>query len=283
MNGVLLIDKPKGITSRDVVNNVIKKLSTKKVGHTGTLDPLATGVLIVCVGKATKLVKYLTSKEKEYIATVELGTKTDTLDNTGNILEEKVSIIDKDKIIKVLDSFKGKYEQEVPIYSAVKVNGKKLYEYARNNEKVDLPKREIEVKSIELVSEVEYTNNKTIFKFRCTVSKGTYIRSLINDIATRLDTIGTMTDLRRTKQGNFSIDNCINIDDIDSNKLISITNILECKHIELTNDIEKKVLNGAKIKNIYDTDKVLFVNKNKAIALYEGKEKLKLSIMFKEV
>ena len=283
MNGILLIDKPKGITSRDVVNNVIKKLSTKKVGHTGTLDPLATGVLIVCVGKATKLVKYLTSKEKEYIATVELGTKTDTLDNTGNILEEKVSIIDKDKIIKVLDSFKGKYEQEVPIYSAVKVNGKKLYEYARNNEKVDLPKREIEVKSIELVSEVEYTNNKTIFKFRCTVSKGTYIRSLINDIATRLDTIGTMTDLRRTKQGNFSIDNCINIDDIDSNKLISITNILECKHIELTNDIEKKVLNGAKIKNIYDTDKVLFVNKNKAIALYEGKEKLKLSIMFKEV
>ena len=283
MNGILLIDKPKGITSRDVVNNVIKKLSTKKVGHTGTLDPLATGVLIVCVGKATKLVKYLTSKEKEYIATVELGTKTDTLDNTGNILEEKVSIIDKDKIIKVLNSFKGKYEQEVPIYSAVKVNGKKLYEYARNNEKVDLPKREIEVKSIELVSEVEYTNNKTIFKFRCTVSKGTYIRALINDIATRLDTIGTMTDLRRTKQGNFSIDNCINIDDIDSNKLISITNILECKHIELTNDIEKKVLNGAKIKNIYDTDKVLFVNKNKAIALYEGKEELKLSIMFKEV
>ena len=167
MDGILLIDKPKGVTSRDVVNCVVKKLNIKKVGHTGTLDPIATGVLVICVGKATKLVNYLTSTEKEYIATVELGTKTDTLDNTGKIIEEQKATIKKEKILNVLESFKGKYVQEVPIYSAVKVNGKKLYEYARNGEKVELPKREVEVKNIELIGDSSYINNKTIFKFKC--------------------------------------------------------------------------------------------------------------------
>ena len=282
MNGILLIDKPKGVTSRDVVNSVVKKLNTKKVGHTGTLDPIATGVLVICVGKATKLVNYLTSTEKEYIATVELGTKTDTLDNTGNILEERVSKYSKEQIIEVLNSFKGKYEQEVPIYSAVKVNGKKLYEYARNKEEVELPKREVEIKNIELIGDISYVNNKTIFKFKCIVSKGTYIRALINDIATRLNTIGIMIDLRRTKQGKFSIDDCISIDSLELNKLISIVDVLDCKKLELNSDIEKKVLNGNKLNNIYDTNEVLFIKEKKAIALYEGNEELKLSIMFKE-
>ena len=282
MNGVLLVDKPKGITSRDVVDKVVKKFGTKKVGHTGTLDPIATGVLVICVGKATKLVNYLTSTEKEYIATVELGTKTDTLDNTGNILEERASKYSKEQIIEVLNSFKGKYEQEVPIYSAVKVNGKKLYEYARNNEEVVLPKREVEIKDIVLLNDIKYKKGKTIFKFKCTVSKGTYIRALINDIATRLNTVGIMTDLRRTKQGKFSIQDCINIDSVELNSLIGIIDILDCKKVELTNDIEKKVLNGNKLKNIYNVNEVLFVNKNKAIALYEGEKELKLSIMFKE-
>ena len=282
MGGILLIDKPKGITSRDVVDKVVKKFGTKKVGHTGTLDPIATGVLVICVGKATKLVNYLTSTEKEYIATVELGTKTDTLDNTGNILEERESKYSKEQIIEVLDSFKGKYEQEVPIYSAVKVNGKKLYEYARNNEEVVLPKREVEIKDIVLLNDVKYEKDKTIFKFKCTVSKGTYIRALINDIATRLNTVGIMTDLRRTKQGKFSIQDCINIDSVELDSLIGIIDILDCKKVELTNDIEKKVLNGNKLKNIYNVNEVLFVNKNKAIALYEGEKELKLSIMFKE-
>ena len=282
MNGVLLIDKPKGITSRDVVNTIIKKLNTKKVGHTGTLDPIATGVLVICVGKATKLVNYLTSTEKEYIATVELGTKTDTLDNTGNILEEKAARFTEDQIKNVLNTFKGKYIQEVPIYSAVKVNGKKLYEYARNNEEVTLPKREVDIKTIQLIDNVEYINNKTIFKFRCLVSKGTYIRALINDIAIRLNTVGIMIDLKRTKQGNFSIENCIGIEDVDSTNLISISDILDCKKIEINKDIEKKVLNGNKITNIYNDNKILFIMNNKSVALYEGKEELKLSIMFKE-
>ena len=228
------------------------------------------------------MVNYLTSTEKEYIATVELGTKTDTLDNTGNILEEKVSKYSKEQIIEVLNSFKGKYEQEVPIYSAVKVKGKKLYEYARNKEEVELPKREVEIKNIELIGDISYVNNKTVFKFKCIVSKGTYIRALINDIATRLNTIGIMTDLRRAKQGKFSIDDCISIDSLESNKLISIVDVLDCKKLELNSDIEKKVLNGNKLNNIYDTNEVLFIKEKKAIALYEGNEELKLSIMFKE-
>ena len=283
MNGILFINKPKGVTSRDVVDNVVKKLGIRKVGHTGTLDPIATGILIVCVGKATKLVNYLTSKNKEYIATVELGTRTETFDNTGNIIEERITKFTKEQINDVLNTFVGKYIQEVPIYSAVKVNGKKLYEYARNNEEVVLPKREVEIEKIELVDDIKYIDNKTIFKFKCTVSKGTYIRALINDIATKLNTIGIMTDLRRTKQGNFSLDNCISVEDVDSTKLVSIADIIDCKKIELNKEIEKKVLNGCRIKNIYNTNKILFVNKNKAIALYEGEEELKLSIMFKEV
>ena len=143
MNGILIIDKPKGITSRDVVNNVVKRFNTKKVGHTGTLDPIATGVLVVCVGSATKLVDELTSHDKEYIASVELGALTDTLDNTGKILNEEKCIKTKEEIIDALNSFKGKYMQEVPIYSAVKINGKKLYEYARENIDIELPKREV--------------------------------------------------------------------------------------------------------------------------------------------
>ena len=282
MNGVLLIDKPKGITSRDAVNTVIKIFNTKKVGHTGTLDPIATGVLVICVGKATKLVEYLTSTDKEYIATVELGTLTDTLDNTGNVLKEEDSKKSKEKIINTLQKFKCKYMQEVPIYSAVKVNGKKLYEYARNNEEVILPKREVEIKSIDIVDEVSYINKKTIFKFKCTVSKGTYIRALINDIANDLGTIGIMTDLRRIRQGKFDINNCVKLDSIEKDDLISIKDVIDCKKINLDSHIEKKVLNGNKINNIYDTDEVLFIRNDKAVALYKGNNELKLSVMFKE-
>ncbi len=269
MNGILIIDKPKNITSRDVVNEVVKRFNIKKVGHTGTLDPLATGVLVICVGKATKLVEELTSTEKEYTASVTLGTKTDTLDSMGSILFEEEVSKTKEEIINVLNSFKGSYEQEVPIYSAVKRNGKKLYEYAREGIDVELPKRTIEVKEIELVDDIEYKNNKTMFKFKCTVSKGTYIRSLINDIATRLDTIGIMTNLRRIRQGNFKIEDSIKIEDINEINLKSIIDTLPYKKIELTDDIRKKIVNGALVDNIYNEDKVLFIENNEAVALYK--------------
>ena len=284
MNGILIIDKPKGITSRDVVNNVIKIFNTKKVGHTGTLDPLATGVLVVCVGKATKLVSELTSTDKEYIASVTLGIKTDTLDSMGSILFNEDAIKAKEEIKDVLNSFIGSYEQEVPIYSAVKINGRKLYEYAREGKEIELPKRNVEIKEIELLDDVEYNDNKTMFKFRCVVSKGTYIRSLINDIAYRLDTIGIMTNLRRTRQGNFKIEDSVKLEDLTINNLKSIIDTLPYKKVEITDDIRKKVLNGALVDNIYNEDTVLFIENNEAVALYKmsnDKNKLKSYIMFK--
>ncbi len=285
MNGILIIDKPKDVTSRDVVNSIVKKLHTEKVGHTGTLDPIATGVLVICVGNATKLVSDLTCNDKEYIASVCLGINTDTLDNTGNILSEENSIRTKEEIVNVLDGFKGKYLQEVPSYSAVKINGKKLYEYARENIKVELPKREVEITNIELIGDIEYINNKTIFKFKCSVSKGTYIRSLIRDIANRLNTVGIMTDLRRVRQGKFKIDNAIKLDDVCEDELIDIVDILDYKKVELDVSIEKQVLNGAIIDNIYNCDYILFIKNSEAIALYKkydkDNNKLKPYKMFK--
>lgn len=282
MDGILIIDKEKDMTSRDVVNSVVKKLNTKKVGHTGTLDPIATGVLIVCVGSATKLVEELTCNDKEYIASVTLGISTDTLDSTGTILKTEKCIKTKEEIIDVLNSFKGKYMQEVPSFSAVKINGKKLYEYAREKIEVDLPKREVEVKTIELLDTIVYTDNNTSFKFKCTVSKGTYIRSLIRDIAHKLNTVGIMTDLRRIKQGDFKIEDAIKLDDVNKYKLINIIDVLNCKKIELDSNIEKKILNGTPIDNIYNTDEILFIRNNKAIALYKlCDNKLKPYKMFK--
>ena len=270
MNGIIIIDKEKNITSRDVVNKVSKILGTKKIGHTGTLDPLATGVLVLCVGRATKLVDLITGYDKEYIAKVCLGTLTDTLDVTGNVLKEKVTKISKKEIENVLNSFMPGYEQEVPIYSAVKINGKKLYEYARNNEDVILPKRYIKINSIKLISDIVYENDKTYFSFITNVSKGTYIRSLINDIGKKLNTFGTMVELRRIKQGNFKIEDSTPLDNI---KIISLEEILKdyCK-VEVVEELYKKISNGVKIKNEYNKDIVVFTHNTKVIAIYKNED-----------
>ena len=212
MNGIILIDKPKDYTSRDIVNIVSKKLQTKKVGHTGTLDPLATGLLVLCIGKTLKLSELLVSTKKEYIATMTFGIETDTLDITGNIVkrDSKTKKITTKDIETVLKKYTGKIIQEVPKYSSVKVNGKKLYEYARKGEEVALPKREVEIFNIEPLSEI---NNNT-FTFKCTVSKGTYIRSLIRDIGVSLGTYATMSALRRTKQGIFNIEDAYTLEEL---------------------------------------------------------------------
>jgi tRNA pseudouridine55 synthase len=202
----------------------------------------------------------------------------------GSVLFSEDATKAKEEIIYVLNSFKGSYEQEVPIYSAVKINGKKLYEYAREGIDIELPKRKVEIKEIELLDDIEYKDNKTMFKFRCVVSKGTYIRSLINDIANRLDTIGIMTNLRRTRQGNFKIEDSVKLEDLTINNLKSIIDTLPYKKVEITDDIRKKVLNGALVDNIYNEDIVLFTLNNEAIALYKisnDKNKLKSYIMFK--
>ena len=268
MNGIIIINKPQGITSRDVVNIAIKKLGIKKIGHTGTLDPIATGVMVICIGPSTKLVDMLTSNDKEYIAEVTLGIKTDTLDITGNVIDTLDVNVTKEAIINVLNSFKGKYMQEVPIYSAVKINGKKLYEYARCNEKITLPKREVEIKSIELL---DYSKNK--FTFKCLVSKGTYIRSLIRDICDKLNTLGTMSKLTRTKQGKFSIDECISIDSISRDNIKNIKDILDIKKIIVDNYLKFKIINGQILDNIYNTNEVLFINNNEELAIYKIYEK----------
>lgn len=272
MDGIVLINKEKNCTSRDVVNQVSKILKTKKIGHTGTLDPIATGVLVLCIGKATKLVEVITSYDKEYEAEVILGIKTDTKDITGKILKEEKAIISKENIEECLKKMIGTYNQTVPIYSAVKINGKKLYEYARINEEIELPKRKVTIKELKLISDITYEKEKTKFKIKCHVSKGTYIRSLIEDIATNLNTIGTMENLKRTKQGNFQIASANTIQDIENNKfkIYPIEEILEKFYkIEMTDDLYFKIKNGSIIKNNYNHDIVAFTKNDKVIAIYK--------------
>ena len=187
MNGVLIINKTKGYTSHDIVNVVRKKLNTKKVGHTGTLDPDATGVLPILVGTATKISKYLIEHKKTYIATVKLGYRTDTADSSGKVIEvdKRFQKIDNKKIEDVLASFLGKQKQVPPMYSAIKVDGKKLYEYAREGKEVEVKPREIEIYDICLEG---YDNNDEI-RFKVNCSKGTYIRTLCESVAEKLGTI----------------------------------------------------------------------------------------------
>lgn len=284
MDGVIVVNKEQGLTSRDVVNKVSKYLGIRKIGHTGTLDPMATGVLVLVVGKATKLVEYLTSSEKEYVASMCFGKYTDTLDITGKVLKTENVSISLNQIKNVLSMYKKTYMQEVPKYSAVKVNGKKLYEYARNNEDVVLPKKEVTIKKIELLDNWENDGYKYI-KFNTTVSKGTYIRSLVRDIAYSLNTIGVMTSLNRTRQGDFTLDQANTLEDIKRGKfkLIKLDEIFcDIPKIQITSDIEKSVVNGNIITNNYNTDKVLFIKDNQVIALYQKYDNnhLKPFIMF---
>ena len=270
MDGIILVNKEKGMTSRDVVNLVSSVCHTKKVGHTGTLDPMATGLLVICVGRATKLVEVLTSHQKEYIASMMFGMKTDTKDITGTVLEQRISHVTKEQIEIVLHDMTTTYQQEVPIYSAVKIHGKKLYEYARNGEQIELPKREV---TIELLKMIDWQNQKQELTFLTQVSKGTYIRSLVEDIATHLDTIGTMTALTRTKVGNFSLEQANTIVEIKNNqfKVYTIYEVLKAMYEtrQIAGELEKKVLNGAKIDNPEDLDIVFFINEKKEpLALY---------------
>ena len=273
MNGIILIDKPKDYTSRDIVNIVSKKLQTKKVGHTGTLDPLATGLLVLCVGKTLKLSELLVSTKKEYIATMTFGIETDTLDITGNIVkrDSKTKKITTKDIETVLKKYTGKIIQEVPKYSSVKVNGKKLYEYARKGEEVALPKREVEIFNIEPLFEI---NNNT-FTFKCTVSKGTYIRSLIRDIGVSLGTYATMSDLRRTKQGIFNIEDAYTLEDIENNnyKILDAKDVLKLPKVIVDKNLEFKVKNGQVLTKFFEEDKAMIINQNnELLAIYQKKD-----------
>lgn len=268
-SGILLVNKPSGVTSREVDNRISRKFDTKKVGHTGTLDPLASGVLIVLIGNATKISSDITSEDKSYIATVRIGVKTDTLDITGNVLErdENYKI---DNLSSLLKSFEKTYMQEVPIYSAVKVDGKKLYEYARSGKDIVLPKKEVTIKKIELLSE-----EKDTFTFKCVVSKGTYIRSLIRDMGNSIQKNFTMESLVRIEEAGFKLDKCFTLEDIDKGhfEVLDIDKALGYPVIILDEDTYKKVSNGCVIKNKYHiNNKVIFKYNKKLVAIYEKKD-----------
>ena len=210
MDAIFLINKPEGMTSFDVCHRIKKSLHERSVGHTGTLDPNATGLLIVLCGKYTKLLPYCDHDKKEYIASMKFGIKTDTLDIWGNTIDTKeVNKIDENDLKTLLKSFLGKQQQIPPMYSAIKKNGKKLYELARENIEVAREARDIEIYDIELL-----TYHEDEFSFRVVVSSGTYIRSLCEDIASKCDNYGCMTSLVRTKIQDLSLDKAISIDEV---------------------------------------------------------------------
>lgn len=285
MDGVIVLNKKEGYTSRDMVNLVGKYLHTKKVGHTGTLDPMATGVLLIVVGRATKLVNYLTSAEKEYVAEVLLGIDADTLDITGHILQEEECQKTSDEIKNALASMPKKMEQEVPIYSAVKVNGRKLYDYARAGETVALPTRTVSIPILELVGEPNSIAGHTNFQIHCVVSKGTYIRSLIRDLSLRLQTVGVMKSLVRTRQGAYTLQQANTLEEVEAGTytLISIREILKNeRQVVVTGILEKQIRNGNKLENQWGTKRVVFLASDQTVlALYQEREgMLCVEVMF---
>ncbi len=273
MDGIILINKEKGITSFGVVAKIRKIFNVKKVGHCGTLDPEAMGVLPIMIGKATKISKYLVEHDKEYLATLKIGIKTDTGDLEGNIIKTEKFLLKeelKDKYISIIKSFIGENEQLPPMYSAIKVNGKKLYEYARDGKQIERTPRKIQIYDIK-IENIDYANNEIIFKVKC--SKGTYIRTLCESIAEKIGTIGVMKELTRTKIDNFCIDDCIKLDELEKSpdkdkKIISIENLF--KNIEniILNDRKTELfLNGVKLTQVLDDGIYKIYNNNKFLGI----------------
>lgn len=241
MDGIIVINKEKGCTSHDIVYKV-KKMFNTKVGHTGTLDPNATGVLPILLGKGTKISKYLIEHDKEYEVVLQLGVKTTTADEEGEIIEEKEVLkesLEQLKIERILKSFIGKIEQMPPKYSAIKVNGRKLYEYARKGQEVEIKPREVEIYNIEITN-IQKEKKQIEFKVSC--SKGTYIRTLCEDIAEKMRTVGYMKELKRTKVGNFNIKQAITLEQLQEKENIKIITIEE-----MFKDKEEIILEDSKI------------------------------------
>lgn len=211
MDGVINVNKPSGMTSHDVVSRIRREFGIKRVGHTGTLDPDAVGVLPVCIGKATKIAELLTAEEKQYIAEVKLGEVTDTQDSSGVVIEEYAVNVSETEIREAVNSFIGESEQIPPMYSAIKIDGVKLYELARKGVEVERKARKIEIFGIEIL---EFRLEENCFTIKVDCSKGTYIRTLCNDIGRKLGCGANMKSLMRTKTGSFSIENSVTLDEI---------------------------------------------------------------------
>ncbi len=277
MDGVLLVNKPKGLGSSSLVYKLRRMLGTKDIGHCGTLDPLAEGLMIIVIGKALKISRFLLENRKEYIATLKLGILTPTLDLESEIVEKKEVPNYSEKEIKdVLESFLGKSFQTPPLYSALSVNGKKLYEYARSNQKVEVKSREIEIHNITLL---EFKEDEIKFKVDC--SKGTYIRSLCLDIAKKLNNIGCMTSLIRTKSGEYLIENSYTLEDMEKGNfnLISIENALKSSfNIQIATDDELKEIKYGHYINKITKGKTLYLDKDRTpLGMYEYDNEKKIT------
>ena len=274
MNGILVINKEKGMTSFDVIRTIKKKFNIKKIGHAGTLDPLATGVLVILLGSATKLSNYVMGEKKTYEATVVIGESYDTEDSTGKLIDKK-NINTELQVDSTLEKILDLKYQIPPMYSALKVNGKKLYELARKEIEVERKAREVEIFDIKRISEILYCENKVEFKFETTVSKGTYIRTLCVEIGKNLGYPAHMKDLNRVKSGKFKIENSYTLSDIENNKY----KILPCIEVfdkdqlfEVDDFMYKKISNGSSIEINDDRQRIVFTYNGNLIGVYK-KEK----------
>lgn len=266
MDGIIIINKPKNYTSHDIVRKA-KKLLNEKVGHTGTLDPNATGVLPLLIGKGTLLSKYLIEHDKIYEAVLKLGEKTDTADGEGKVLESQnveQSILKKENIEKIFNNLEGKQEQIPPMYSAIKLNGKKLYEYARKGIEVEVKPRTIEIYKLELI---KIENMEITFRVSC--SKGTYIRTLCEKIAEELGTIGYMKELKRIQVGEFNIKDSITIEELENQEIVSNKFITIEKYF---NDYEKIVLNERKLQLFLNGVQLTYELKDGIYKIYKENE-----------
>lgn len=273
MEGIIVIDKPVGITSFDVIRVLRRNLKERRIGHTGTLDPLATGILVICVGKATKLAQDIEGYEKEYVADLELGFKTDTYDIEGKVLDKVDKFeISNENFRKTLETFKGDIKQIPPMYSAIKVDGKKLYELAREGVEIERKARDVSITNLEVLS---FDGQKA--SIDCTVSKGTYIRSLIYDLGEKLGTFATMTGLRRTRVGEESLDRSFTLEMIeemvsnnDFSFLISVEEYFKFPKVEIEDENDLKLfVNGQRCKKRINEGKCRVYSKNKFIGLGE--------------
>lgn len=267
MSYALYINKPKGITSFDVCYKLRRVLNTKKIGHTGTLDPNATGVMIVLFDSSTKANQFLVTDSKEYICKVKIGIETDTLDIDGNIIKEKECLIpSKEVLLSTLCSFIGKQKQTVPMTSAVKIDGKKLYEYQRERKQIELPIRDIEVFNIELLD-----LDADSFIFKTKVSAGTYIRALVRDILKNLNIIGTVEELTRTKVDDICIDECDNLEDVIAGRYQKhdLLDIMSRRYYSCDYYPIKDIENGKRIKLDTDIEKVIIVHDSELYAVYQ--------------
>ena len=266
LDGLFLIDKEAGLTSRRVDNIIGKRYGTHAVGHLGTLDPFATGLLIVAINKGTKLLTYLNDGDKTYEASLLLGKKTSTGDLEGEVTEEKViPDISKEKLDEVLRSFLGKSQQIPPKFSAIKVNGVPMYKAALQGKEVELKPRDITIYSIE--GDIE----SNIIHFVAKVSKGTYIRTLGEDIAEKLGTVGHLISLRRLTVGDISVDQAKKIDDLKDEDIISGKGLIDLPSVELTDEQEWKAKNGQSLSFEVEEDKVLLTKGDSLVAVYKRK------------